>query len=106
MRSDNCHTRVCNFVTVVTAGAVFSQISGEWRIFRSIQWPLRTLRRSFLGWGIKAGEEGQSGLPDRPRPQRSLKTALGHERKSAEATGMSVPGGRADLNFGRLDVCL
>ncbi len=29
---------------------------------------------------------------------------LGQQRKSAEATEMSVPGGRADLIFGRLEV--
>ncbi len=33
-------------------------------------------------------------------------TALGHKRKSVTATGMSVPGGRADFDFGRLDVSL
>ncbi len=33
-------------------------------------------------------------------------SAWGQTRKSAEATGMSVPGGRADLIFERLEVCL
>ena len=31
---------------------------------------------------------------------------VGQNRKSSVGLGMSVVGGRADLNFGRLDVCL
>ena len=30
---------------------------------------------------------------------------VGHERKSSMDHGMSVFGGRADIDFGRLDVC-
>ncbi len=33
-------------------------------------------------------------------------SASGQNRKSSVGLGMSVVGGRADLNFGRLDVCL
>ncbi len=44
-------------VTVVTVSALFSQISGKWRIFGPFRWPLRTLRRSFLGWGIMTGRK-------------------------------------------------
>ncbi len=31
--------------------------------------------------------------------------SLGHNRKSAKVVGMSAFGGRADIDFGRLDVC-
>ncbi len=30
---------------------------------------------------------------------------LGQVRKSAEATVMSAPGGKAEVDFGRLEVC-
>ena len=33
-------------------------------------------------------------------------TALGQKRKSAEAVGMSEAGGKADIDFGSLEVCL
>ena len=32
-------------------------------------------------------------------------TALGQQRKSSVRLGMSVPGGIADFDFGRLEVC-
>ncbi len=31
---------------------------------------------------------------------------LGHNRKSSVGLGMSVVGGKAEVDFGRLDVCL
>ncbi len=37
-------------------------------------------------------------------PQPAM-TAEGHERKSSVGLGMSAVGGRADLDFGRLNVC-
>ncbi len=37
--------------------------------------------------------------------RKSFLHSLGQQRKSAEATEMSVPGGRADIDFGRLEVC-
>ncbi len=36
----------------------------------------------------------------------SATSALGHKRKSSVGLGMSVVGGKAELNFGRLNVCL
>ncbi len=33
-------------------------------------------------------------------------TAVGHNRKSNVGLGMSVVGGKAEVDFGRLDVCL
>ncbi len=35
-----------------------------------------------------------------------LENSLGHKRKSAKVVGMSGVGGKADLDFRRLDVCL
>ena len=34
------------------------------------------------------------------------RSVVGQERKSAEAVGMSVAEGGAEVNFGRLEVCL
>ncbi len=36
---------------------------------------------------------------------RTRKSGKGQQRKSSVGLGMSAPGGKADLNFGRLDVC-
>ena len=33
-------------------------------------------------------------------------SAVGHNRKSVTATRMSATGGKADFDFGRLEVCL
>ena len=35
-----------------------------------------------------------------------LENSLGHKQKSSVGLGMSVPGGIADFDFGRLEVCL
>ena len=43
---------------------------------------------------------------ERNRIVVELTSAVGQKRKSSVGFGMSVAGGKADLNFGRLDVCL
>ncbi len=39
-------------------------------------------------------------------PPLRLTSPLGHNRKSAKVVGMSAFGGTAEVNFGRLNVCL
>ena len=38
--------------------------------------------------------------------KRTLESASGHNRKSVTATRMSAIGGKAEVDFGRLKVCL
>ncbi len=48
----------------------------------------------------------QASLQGRRSVWRALTSGLGQQRKSGQGHGMSAFGGQAEVDFGRLDVCL
>ncbi len=48
----------------------------------------------------------QDSMFERNRIVVELTSASGHERKSSVSLGMSGVGGQAEVDFGRLEVCL